>query len=90
MIKVDKKEVTEKCLYKKACDLTGIQQELRTITDYFDYINYAAKQGDKFVLNHFIDSNSFGNTVDVLQGIAKAIGCISNDICPDEVGDSNE
>lgn len=90
MIKINKKEVTGKCLYKKACDLTDIQQELQTITDYFDHINYAAKQGNKFVLNHFVDSGSFGNTIDVLQRITKAIGCISNDICPDEAGDSDD
>lgn len=90
MIKINKKEVTEKYFCEKACDLTDIRQELQTITDYFDYINYAAKQGDKFALNYFIDSNSFGNTIDVLQAITKAVGCISNNICPDEVGDSNE
>lgn len=90
MIKINKKEVSEKHLYENACDLSDIKQELQTIVDYFGYISYMANEDDGFVANHFMNSGSFGNAIDVLQNITKVVGCISDNICPDEVGDSNE
>lgn len=85
VILINKKQVTGDLLYKQACELTNLSQEVRVITDYLNYINYSAKQGDKFALTNFVEGGSLGNTVDVLQNIQDEIDGVSNSICPDEI-----
>ncbi|MFT8425746.1 MAG: hypothetical protein ABF630_09815 [Liquorilactobacillus sp.] len=85
IILINKKPVTGSLLYKQACELTDLSQEVRVITDYLDHINYSAKQGDKFALNNFVESSSLGNIVDVLQNIQDELDKVSNSICPDEI-----
>ena len=84
LVLINKKQVTGDLLYKQACKLTNLSQELKLAVDFIDHLCVDSRV-DKDTLNAFINSGSLGNTTDVLQNIQHEIDEVSNSICPDEV-----
>jgi hypothetical protein len=82
---INNEPVTEKLLYKKACDLTNISQELQVVVDLLDQFNYSHSKKDKFAVEYFLSEKKLSNAIDVLQNIWHEIDEVSNSICPDEV-----
>jgi hypothetical protein len=84
LVLINKKPVTDELLYKQACKLTNLSQELKLAVDFIDHLCVDSRV-DKDTLNAFINSGSLGNATDVLQHIQHEIDEVSNSICPDEV-----
>ncbi|MCI1921764.1 MAG: hypothetical protein LKJ22_07530 [Liquorilactobacillus nagelii] len=84
VILINKKQVTGDLLYKQACKLTNLSQELELAVDFIGHL-CVDSEVDKETLYGFINSGSLNNTTDVLQNIQYEIGEVSNSICPDEV-----
>lgn len=83
-ILINKKQVTGDLLYKQACKLTNLSQELKLAVDFIDHLCVDSRV-DKDTLNAFINSDSLGNATDVLQNIQHELDEVSNSICPDEI-----
>lgn len=83
VILINKKPVTTELLYKNACDLTDISQELQAVTDLLEMVGYFASKKDTFAIDYFITQGKLDNATDVLNTIQHEIQAVSTDICPD-------
>ncbi|MFT9050043.1 hypothetical protein [Liquorilactobacillus nagelii] len=83
IVLINKKPVTDELLYKNACDLTNISQELQAVTDLLEMVGYFASKKDTFAIDYFITQGKLDNATDVLQNIQHDISDISTAICPD-------
>lgn len=69
-------------LYRKACDLTSLSNQLGLITDYLANVHVSSQQGDKAAILYF--GHKLGTVVDNLEDIQEKVQDVSNAICPDE------
>lgn len=80
---INNKEVTDEYLFKQACNLTSISQELRVVTDLLEQFNYINAKKDTVYAAFFLKQGKLDNAADVLRSIVDQVSQASNDICPD-------
>ncbi|WP_405075807.1 hypothetical protein ACI3EJ_07650 [Ligilactobacillus acidipiscis] len=74
--------ISKEELYRKACTLTSLSNQLDLITDYLANVHVSSQQGDKTMILYF--GRKLGTVVDNLEDIQEKVQDVSNAICPDE------
>jgi len=82
---VAQENISKSELYRKACDLTSLSNQLDLITDYLTNVQVSSQQGDETMILYF--GHKLGTVVDNLEDIQEKVQAVSDEICPDTEAD---
>lgn len=74
--------ISKEELYRKACTLTSLSNQLDLMGDYLANVHVFAQRGDEAMVLYF--GHKLGTVVENIQDIQNAVQDVSNAICPDE------
>lgn len=74
--------ISKEELYRKACTLTSLSNQLDLMGDYLANVQVSSQQGNEAMVLYF--GHKLGTVVDNLQDIQEKVQAVSNAICPDK------